>query len=105
MGWNKIIKIKEAINDKDFEYVYNKLDESFKNNNFENYESFENYVKSNLFAKNTFEYKTFLEQADVYVVKIEVKNKKNYSDDSKEMQIIMKLTDSTDYDIAFNFGE
>lgn len=98
-----IEKIKEAINAKDFKYVYNKTDETFKNNNFKNYSNFENYLKSNLFEENIFEYKNIEQTANVYVATVIVKNRKNINAEAKEIKIIMKLTDTTDYLISFNF--
>lgn len=100
-----IEKIREAINVKDFEYVYNKTDETFINNNFKSYTDFENYLKSNLFEENSFEYKNIQKQSNVYVATVTVTNKKNTGEEAKEIQIIMKLTDTTDYYISFNFGE
>ena len=38
-------KVVDAINNNDYEYVYNKLDETFKSNNFPTLESFEQYSK------------------------------------------------------------
>ena len=98
-----IEKIKEAINAKDFKYVYNKTDETFKKNNFKNYSNFENYLKSNLFEENTFEYKDIEQTANVYIATVIVKNKKNKNAVEKEIKIIMKLTDNTDYLISFSF--
>lgn len=98
-----IEKIKEAINNKDFQYVYNKTDETFRNNNFKSYTDFENYLKLNLFEENIFEYKQVQQQANVYVVTVSVKNKKNENDEEKKMNIIMKLEENTDYYISFSF--
>jgi len=100
-----IEKIKEAINFKDFEYVYNKTDNTFKTNKFKNFEEFKNYLKSNLFEQNIFEYKNIEEKGNVYIATIIVKNKKDTKVANKEFQVLMKLTDSTDYSISFNFSE
>ena len=98
-----IEKIKEAINAKDFKYVYNKVDETFRNNNFKNYSNFENYLKLNLFEENIFEYKNIEQTANVYVATVVVKNKRNINEEIKEIKIIMKLTEPTDYLISFSF--
>ena len=47
-GYN-INKFIDAINAKDYNYAYNCLAESFKQNSFQTLESFENYAKINLF--------------------------------------------------------
>lgn len=98
-----IEKIKEAINLKDFEYVYNKTDDTFKTNKFKNFDEFENYLKSNLFEQNTFKYKSIEEKAGVYVATVVVTDKENTNSETKAMQVIMKLLNTTDYIISFSF--
>lgn len=90
-----IEKIKDAINDFDFQYVYNKLDSVFKKNNYPDYNKFVEYLKTNLYEKNTFEYKNIEKQGDVFVATIVVNN-------SKKLEIIMQLSDNTDFYISFN---
>lgn len=97
-----IEKIKNAINDNNFEYVYNKLDDTFKNNNFADYTKLESYLKSYLFEKNTFEYENIEKQGSVYIAKVIIKNKEDANEEPKEMQVVMKLTDTTEYHISFN---
>lgn len=96
-----IEKLKEAINAKDYLYFYNKMDETFKKNNYSNYNYFENYLKTNLFEENNFEYKNIEKKSNVYVATVLAKNKKNIAE-TKEIEVIMKLTDTTDYYISFN---
>lgn len=101
-----IEKVKEAINSNDFKYVYDKTNYTFKNNNFKDLTEFENYIKSNLFEENEFEYKNIEQQADVYVANVIVSNKKDSTASTKQMQVIMKITNNTTwYSISFNFGE
>lgn len=93
-----IQKIKDAINENDFKYVYDKLDNIFKQNNYPDYNNFKNYLKSNLFENNTFEYKNIEKHGDVYVANIII-------NESKKMDIIMKLSDDTSFYISFNIEE
>ena len=93
-----IQKIKEAINNNDFRYVYNKLDDTFKQNNYPDYHKFEEYLKLNLFDDNTFEYKNIEKHGDVYVTNIII-------NETKKMDIIMKLSDDTSFYISFNIEE
>ena len=99
-----IEKIKEAINAKDFEYVYNKLDNTFRNTKYSNYNNFENELKSKLFERNTFEYKKIENQGNVFIATVIARNSKK-EEETSEMKIIMKLTDTTDYSISFSFEE
>ena len=96
-----IEKLKEAINAKDYLYFYNKMDKTFKNNKYKNYSDLENYLKTNLFEENKFEYGKIEKKSNVYVATLIVKNKKNIAE-TKEIEIIMKLTDTIDYYISFN---
>lgn len=97
-----IEKIKEAINSKDFEYFYNKLDNTFRNTKYSNYNNFENELKSKVFERNTFEYKKIENQGNVFIATVIVKNSKK-QDETTEMRIVMKLTDTTDYSLSFSF--
>jgi len=90
-----IQKINQAINEQDFEYVYSKLDDTFKQNNYPNYDYFKEYLKVNLFDTNMFEYKDIEQHGDIYVTTIII-NK------SKKMNIIMKLAENTNFYISFN---
>ncbi|MGN1327868.1 MAG: hypothetical protein ACI4VQ_07340 [Clostridia bacterium] len=89
-----IDKIKQAISENDLQYVYNKLDATFKQNNFADYNKFEQYLKSNI---TKFEYKNASLYGNLYVATIKIS-------DTKEMKIIMKLSTNTDFSISFNIG-
>lgn len=95
-------KIKDAINEKDFMYVSNKTDETFRKNNFKNYSEFENYLKSKFFEENDFEYEKVEQQSNVYIATVIIKNAKN-EQETRQMKVVMKLTDTTDYTISFSF--
>lgn len=93
-----IQKIKEAIDEKDFQYVYGKLDNTFKENNFSDYNKFREYLSSNLFDENIFEYKNIEKNGDVYVATIII-------NDIKKIEIIMQLSDDTNFYMSFNIEE
>lgn len=93
-----IQKIKEAFNNNDFEYVYDKLDMTFRQNNYPDYNNFKEYLKLNLFENNIFEYKNIEKHGDIYVTNIII-NK------TKKMDIIMKLSNDTSFYISFNIEE
>ena len=65
-------KINQALNRKDYEYIYNKLDTTFKANNFATFEDFENYMKSTFFNINKIEYGDFNEQSGTYICETEI---------------------------------
>lgn len=101
VGMN-IDKVITALNDKDYEYVYNKLDGAFKNNNFNELENFENYIKNNLFDKNEIESGTFSNEGQIYVYKIGIKSLEGNNEEQKNMTIVMKLLEGTDFIMSFD---
>ena len=97
-----IEKLEEAVNEGDIKYVYNKLDDTYKKSYFNNYSDFKNYLESNLFEQNSFKYENIEKKANVYSATIIVVNKKDYTAETRKINIIMKLTDKTDFYISFS---
>ena len=103
VGMN-IEKIIEAVNTKDYSYVYNKMDETFRNNNFGSIESFEEYIRNNFYEYNEVEYTSFTNEGDTYIYTIEIKNAKDEGADIKNCTIIMKLLEDSNFVMSFNMG-
>lgn len=91
----------EALNMNDYNYIYNHLSESFKENNYKNINNLENYLKKNLFKYNRKEYIDFSNEGDIIIIKLKVSDllKEN---EEKNMNIIMKLGENTEYVMSFN---
>lgn len=97
-----ISKIEGAINNKDYKYVYDKLDETFKNNKFGNLENFEKYVSENFFEINKLKGESISNEGDnIYVYKINVTDTENQNS-AKSLTVIMKLLDNLDFTMSFN---
>ena len=98
-----IEKIKQAVNDKDYTYVYNKLDETFKNNNYPTEASFEQKMQSELYARNDFSYTKVESKSNVYVCDVTVTDAsvKN-STAQKILHVFIQLKDDTDFVLSFN---
>ena len=94
-------KIEQAVNEGDFKYIYNKLDENFKRNNFNELSKFENYFKTIVFEKNNFEYENIEEKANVYTATITISNAKDYSASTRKLNIVMQLKEGTDFVMSF----
>ena len=94
-----IQKIIEAINNKDYNYVYNKLNEQYKNNKFPNLEEFKNYIKSNFYDINILKDSMANIDGNVHICKIKISNKKNQI---KEVTILVRLLEGTDFEISFS---
>ena len=101
VGMN-VEKAIEAINDKDYRYVYNKLDETFRNNNFGNLDNFTLYMSQNFYEQNEMEYLEFSEEGGTYIYIAKVKNKQEDESEGKEITIVMKLLEGTDFVMSFS---
>lgn len=101
VGMN-IEKVLEAINSKDYKYVYNKLDDTFKNNNFKTLNEFEKYIENNFYNYNDIKYLKFITKGEIYIYEVELKNSEDTSSKTKKLTIIMKLLEGTDFVMSFN---
>ncbi len=105
-----INKIFNAINEKDYSYVYSKLADSFKNNYFNSKNDLKEYLQNNIFNKNEVSYKEFKNQGNnLYTYKLLLTT--NESDNGKEnlkkisMNIVMQLKEGTDFVMSFSIEE
>ena len=94
-----IQKIIEAINNKDYNYVYKKLNNEFKNNKFPNLEEFESYVKNNFYDINILSESTAKIERNVHICNIKISNTQN---ETKEKTILVRLLEGTDFEISFS---
>lgn len=92
-----IQKIFDAINNEDYEFVYNKLDETFKQNNFKTLQEFANYAVQN-FAGKQLKYGKCQQQGSMYIFDITIASGTNQTN----KRIIMKLNDEADFVMSFN---
>ena len=97
-----IQKVFEAINDGDYRYAYNKLDETFRNNTFGNIENFRTYVNENFYDENEVEYLEFAEEGDTYIYSAKIKNAQEENSEGREITLIMRLLEGTDFVMSFN---
>ncbi len=102
IGMN-IEKIVSAINCKDYEYIYSKLDDTFKQNNYKTINILEETINNNLFDINKAEYKAFNEVGDgIYTFNIQIHPLDNETN-NKNMTIVMKLLENRDFIMSFSF--
>ena len=103
VGYN-IEKFFNAINDKDYKYAYNVLDNIFKQNNYPTQLDFENYIKNNFYTKNELSHNEVDKQGTQYIYKITVKNAENETE-QKNVTIIMQLGQKTNFVMSFSIDE
>ena len=102
VGMN-IEKIISAINCKDYDYIYNKLDEKYKENNFPTIDRLEEVLKNNAFDINIANYNSFKENGnDIYTYNITIKAMD--SEETKQMTVIMKLLEDRNFVFSFSFN-
>ena len=102
IGMN-IEKIVSAINCKDYEYIYSRLDNTFKQNNYGTINMLKEAMNSNLFDINKAEYKTFNDVGGgIYSYNIQI-HQLNNETNNKNMTIVMKLLENRDFVMSFSF--
>lgn len=94
-------KIFAAINDGDYNYVYSKLDNTFKQNNFSTLESFETYMKSTFYSNNSIGYSNYRTSGNLHIYDITIIDK---DDTTKSItkNFIMQLLDNGNFVMSFN---
>lgn len=100
-----IQKIIAALNNKDYNYVYSKLDEEFKQNNYPSIEDFESYISEKFLGNRDIEFNNFYNEGSTYIYNITLNGKRASDGDPINMQIIMQLKDNRDFVMSFNIEE
>lgn len=96
-----IQKCFEAINGQDYQYVYNKLDETFRNNNFKTLAEFEVYAKKNFFSKNKLAVGKAEKQGNLYLYDITISDSTGKDSVTKKKNFVMQLKEGTDFVMSF----
>jgi len=96
-----IEKIITAINNYDFEYVYEKMDKIFRENNFSTLEAFEEKTEFLFFDKNSVEYNEYEKKGNTHIYNITLKDYNGEIEHKDNIQIYMQLKDN--YDFVFSF--
>lgn len=99
-----IEKIISALNSKDYEYVYNKLDSGFKANNFSTLEAFEEAVTFSFYENNTVEYVEYDTQGDIHIYTILLKPVNDEENHEVTKQIFMRLKEGYDYTFSYSLN-
>lgn len=93
-------KIKDAINTQDYSYIYEKLNMTFRNNNYQTQKKFETDIKEKIYEHNNFEYNKIEEQDGIYIIDITVKDQTGENDFEKKLTIVMQLKANENYEIS-----
>ena len=94
-------KIEEALKDKDYEYLYNKLDTTFRSSRYPTEDDFQKYIQNNISKENTIEFVELIQDGEIYIYKAKIKRDGENMQD-KNFNIIMKLEDEMNFVYSFN---
>lgn len=97
-----IDKIRQALNTKDYEYIFNKLDNTFKQNNFESLEEFKTYITDNLFEINNIIYNNISKEGNLYMCETNIKASDDEQEDSRNVTFIMELLEDRNFVMSFS---
>lgn len=93
-------KVQEAINNKDYRYIYSKLNVTFRDNKFSNYEMFENYMNTNFFDNNKMTYTNSEKQGEAWLFDSKIKNTNGVEE--KGINLVIKLNEGTSFEMSFS---
>ena len=96
-----IMKFFTAINNKDYTYAYNRLDKTYRDNNFKTQADFEKYIKENFYTNNTVKYEKATKEGNLYVLDLVITNDDN-SMEKTEKTVIIKILEGFDFVMSFN---
>ena len=96
----------QMINTKDFSHAYELLDETFKNNNFNNLDSFKEYVNTNFFNINfnVEETAEINSENGIYTYETTIRSGAGSSAQSKNLTVIMQLGEGTEFVMSFSIN-
>lgn len=99
----QIGKFKQMLNSKDYNAIYNKLNNTFKQNNYSTVTKLENYLSKNIYDINTITIEDYSQNEDYYVCECLLQNQKN-TNEQKNMTIVIKLIDSNNFEMSFSIN-
>ena len=95
-------KVVDALNNEDYIYIYSKLDDTFKANNFGSVENFEEYIKNNLYTSVNVEYSNYNSSGELHMYDVTFKDKNNTNSEPITKTFIIKLLEGTNFVMSFN---
>lgn len=94
-------RIQKMFNSKDYKFIYDCLDDTFKEENYSSLSDFTKFINEELNGNYEIGSKKITKDGNVYVIELEVSNKeKAYSE--KYFNVIMRLDKGTDFTMSFS---
>ena len=94
-------KFKQMLNLKDYNAIYSKLNEKFKDNNFKTVSELKKYLDEKIYNINTIEIQEITQKDDYYVCNGVIKNQQNQNE-QKNIVIAIKLIGSNEFELSFS---
>ncbi|HCC04521.1 MAG TPA: hypothetical protein DEP51_06720 [Clostridiales bacterium] len=96
-----IDRVRKAINDKNYKFVYEKLDLVYKNSNFIDYNSFESYIKQIFYEKNSFELLNFKKlSSNIFEYTVRITDETGKSLSYRQLNMTVTLKNDADFVIS-----
>lgn len=95
-------KVFKWIDEKEYNNLYMHLDETFKQNNFPNLQTFINFMNNKFFEKNIIQTAQINEQGNNYVMTVNYSSNTSVSAENRSQVIIMQLKEGTDFVMSFS---
>ena len=94
----------QMINTKDYRHVYELLDETFKNNNFDTLDKFKEYINENFFDYNlnTTSNVDISNEGSTYIYETVIRSGAGSAAETKNLTVIMQLKEGTDFVMSFS---
>ena len=99
---NKFFKL---IDSKEYKSAYAYLYDTFKQKNFDTVGKFETYAKQNFFNNNTVTISSAEKVGDIYSCKVQIKSGVSVAAMSKDITVIIKLKENTDFVMSFSINK
>lgn len=94
-------KIIQMMNRRDYKTMYKLINQSFKNNNFKTEEDFTKYMKETYPLHYKAEFTNTTSEGNIYLQEMTLTDITEKDNQSKQMNLIMKLNEGIDFEISF----
>ena len=98
----QLTKFIRQINTRDYENIYNHLNNEYKDTNFKTIEEMKRYINTNFYKINDVEITNNQEQPEYNVMQCKLTNMENKKQ-NKKLYVIVKLGQDMNYTISFSF--
>lgn len=100
----QIKKFNQMLNMKDYKAIYNKLNATFKNNNYQSINALSDYLKKNVYETSKIELGELTKNGDYYTAECVIWNRTDTAQ-KKNLKLYIKLIDVNNFEFSFNIED